>query len=65
MVKSAPDYQGIVSKVMRQDVYLEAMKEMGVTTKFKDMQKQTLFDGVFDPVDPETYAMSFPVHSRV
>jgi nitrate/nitrite transport system substrate-binding protein len=64
MVKSAPDYKGIVSKVLRQDVYLEAMKEMGVTTKFKDMQKQTLFDGVFDPADPEMYALSFPVHSR-
>jgi nitrate/nitrite transport system substrate-binding protein len=64
MVKSAPDYTGIVNKVMRQDIYLEAMKEMGVTTKFKDMQKQTLFDGVFDPTDPEKYALSFPVHSR-
>ena len=42
-----------------------AMKDMGVTTKFKDMQKVTLFDGVFDPIDPEKYAMSFPVHSRV
>jgi nitrate/nitrite transport system substrate-binding protein len=64
MVKSAPDYQGIVAKVMRQDLYREAMKEMGVTSQFKDMQKQTLFDGVFDPTDPEKYAMSFPVHSR-
>ena len=65
MVKSAPDYQGIVSKVMRQDIYLDAMKDMGVTTKFKDMQKQTLFDGTFDPAEPEKYALSFPVHSRV
>src|SRR6266513_2850781 len=30
MVKQAPDYQGIVKKVLRQDLYLEAMKEMGV-----------------------------------
>jgi len=64
MVKSAPDYQGIVSRVMRQDVYRDAMKDMGVTTQFKDMQKQTLFDGVFDPADPEKYALSFAVHSR-
>jgi nitrate/nitrite transport system substrate-binding protein len=64
MVKSAPDYQGIVSKVMRQDIYREAVKDMGVTTQFKDMQKQTLFDGTFDPADPEKYALSFPVHSR-
>ena len=65
MVKSAPDYNGIVSRVMRQDIYLDAMKDMGVTTKFKDMQKQQLFDGVFDPADPEKYALSFAVHSRV
>jgi nitrate/nitrite transport system substrate-binding protein len=65
MVRSAPDYTGIVNKVMRQDIYLEAMKDMGVTTKFKDMQKQILFDGIFDPTEPETYAMSFPVHSRL
>jgi nitrate/nitrite transport system substrate-binding protein len=64
MVKSAPDYQGIVSRVMRQDIYRDAMKDMGVTTQFKDMQKQTLFDGVFDPADPEKYALSFAVHSR-
>jgi nitrate/nitrite transport system substrate-binding protein len=64
MVKSAPDYQAIVSRVMRQDVYREAMKDMGITTQFKDMQKQTLFDGVFDPADPEKYALSFAVHSR-
>jgi nitrate/nitrite transport system substrate-binding protein len=64
MVPAAPDYQGIVKRVMRQDIYLDAMKDMGVTTKFQDMQKQTLFDGVFDPADPEKYALSFPVHSR-
>jgi nitrate/nitrite transport system substrate-binding protein len=64
MVPAAPDYQGIVKRVMRQDIYLDAMKDMGVTTKFQDMQKQTLFDGVFDPSDPEKYALSFPVHSR-
>src|SRR5262245_2654482 len=64
MVKGTPDYTGIVNKVMRQDIYLDAMKDMGVTTKFKDMQKQTLFDGVFDPAEPEKYAQSFSVHSR-
>jgi nitrate/nitrite transport system substrate-binding protein len=64
MVKTAPDYQGVVNRVMRQDMYVEAMKDMGVTTKFKDMQKQTLFDGTFDPADPEKYALSFSVHSR-
>jgi len=64
MIKSAPDYQGIVSRVLRQDMYREAMKDMSVNSQFKDMQKQTLFDGVFDPADPEKYALSFAVHSR-
>jgi nitrate/nitrite transport system substrate-binding protein len=64
MVKTAPDYQAIVSRVMRQDIYREAMKDMSVAIQAKDMQKQTLFDGVFDPADPEKYALSFAVHSR-
>ena len=63
MVKSAPDYQGIVAKVLRQDMYREAMKDMGATTQFKDMQKQTLFDGAFD-LRSQKYALSFAVHSR-
>jgi nitrate/nitrite transport system substrate-binding protein len=64
MVKAAPDYQGIVNRVTRQDMFLDAVKDMGVTTKFKDMQKQTLLDSTFDPADPEKYALSFAVHSR-
>jgi nitrate/nitrite transport system substrate-binding protein len=64
MVKAAPDYQGIVKRVVRQDIFLEAMKEMNVAGKFQDMQKQTLMDGVFDPAEPEKYALSFPVHTR-
>ena len=35
MVKEAPDYAGIVKKVIRQDIYLDAMKDMGVTPKGK------------------------------
>jgi hypothetical protein len=41
---------------MRQDIYLDAMKDMGVTTKFQDMTKQTIGDTTFDPADPEKYA---------
>ena len=33
MVKGAPDYAGVAKRVMRPDIYLEAMKEMGVTPK--------------------------------
>ncbi|MDP9170140.1 MAG: ABC transporter substrate-binding protein [Acidobacteriota bacterium] len=63
MVRDAPDYNGIVNKVMRPDIYSEAMKEMGVAVNAKDMVPQKLFDGAFDPKDPEKYAKSFAVHS--
>ena len=62
-VKAVPDYQGIVKKVVRTDLYLEAMKEIGVTPKVLDMQKEKFFDGSFDPADPEKYARSFAVNS--
>jgi nitrate/nitrite transport system substrate-binding protein len=62
-VKEIPDYQGIVKKVVRTDLYLEAMKEIGVTPKVLDMQKEKFFDGSFDPADPEKYARSFAVNS--
>jgi len=64
MVPSAPDYAGIVKKVIRQDIYLDAMKDMGVTPKAQDMQPVKLFDGTFNPNEAEKYALSFPIHSR-
>jgi nitrate/nitrite transport system substrate-binding protein len=63
MVKTAPDYTGIPKRVLRSDLYLEAMKELGVATKVAEEQKITLFDGVFDEANPEQYATSFKVHS--
>ena len=63
MVKTAPDYTGIPKRVLRPDIYLEAMKELGVNTKIAEEQKITLFDGVFDGTNPEKYATSFKVHS--
>jgi nitrate/nitrite transport system substrate-binding protein len=64
MVPSAPDYNGIARRVMRLDIYEEAMKELGVTHAGMNNQPETLFDGVkFDPSDPETYAKSFDIHS--
>ena len=66
MVSSAPDYEGIARKVMRTDLYEEAMKELGVQHGGRDDSPETLFDGVkFDPKDPEGYAGSFAVHSMV
>ena len=63
MAKTAPDYAAVAKRVLRSDLYLEAMKELGVTTKIAEEQKITLFDGVFDGKDPEQYARSFPIHS--
>jgi nitrate/nitrite transport system substrate-binding protein len=63
LTKGTPDYAGIAKKVLRADIYLEAMKEMGVAVKVAEEQTVTLYDGKFDGADPEKYARSFPVHS--
>jgi nitrate/nitrite transport system substrate-binding protein len=64
MIPQAPDYTGIVNKVIRPDIYLEAMKEIGVKADVQDMQKVNFQDGsVFDPKEAEQYAHSFAVHS--
>jgi nitrate/nitrite transport system substrate-binding protein len=63
MVKDAPDYAGVAKRVLRSDIYLDAMKELGVATTIAEEQKITLFDGVFDGKDPEKYAASFKIHS--
>lgn len=63
MTKGAPDYAGVARRVMRSDLYLEAMKELGAPPKVTELPKITLFDGTFDGVDPEKYARSFAVNS--
>jgi nitrate/nitrite transport system substrate-binding protein len=64
MVDAAPDYEGISKKVMRFDIYAEALKELGVDAGSPSETSETLFDGtVFDPKDPETYAKSFAINS--
>jgi nitrate/nitrite transport system substrate-binding protein len=64
MVKGAPDYAGVVKRVMRPDIYMEAMKEIDVTPKVAPLTKWTFWDGgAFDAANPEKYALSFPVNS--
>jgi nitrate/nitrite transport system substrate-binding protein len=63
MVKTAPDYKGIVNRVIRPDIYAEAMKELGVKSAAQDMQPVKLMDSAFDPKNAESYARSFAVHS--
>jgi nitrate/nitrite transport system substrate-binding protein len=66
MVSAAPDYEGVARKVMRTDLYEEAMKELGYQHGGRDDSAETLFDGVeFDPKHAEAYASSFAVHSMV
>jgi nitrate/nitrite transport system substrate-binding protein len=63
MVTGAPDYEGVAAKVMRGDLYTEAMKELGVTDRTQDDSAWTMMDGVkFDPKgDLEAYAKGFEV----
>lgn len=64
MVKSAPDYKGIVNKVHRPDIFREVAKEMGIAVPKDDMKKETLFDKVeFDPAKPEEYVKKFTVNN--
>jgi nitrate/nitrite transport system substrate-binding protein len=64
MVKGMPDYNAVVKKVMRPDLYNDAMKELGAAKPVTEIQKFTFWDGVmFDAADPEKHATSFPIHS--
>ena len=55
---------GVAKKVMRADLYEEAMKEIGYAHGGPSMEPEKLFDGVvFDPAKPEEYARSFAVGS--
>ncbi len=64
LVSGAPDYEGIAKKVMRPDIYEEAMKEIGFAHGGADNKPETLFDNVtFDPAKPEEYAKGFKVNN--
>ncbi len=64
MVPSAPDYDGIARRVMKLDVYGEAMRELGLPVPELDTAAFALADGKsFDPANPEAYATSFDVHA--
>jgi nitrate/nitrite transport system substrate-binding protein len=57
MVTGTPDYEGVAKRVMRADLYEEAMKEIGYAHGGADASPETLFDGIpFDPANPEAYA---------
>jgi len=65
MVAGPPDYEGVAKKVMRPDIYAEAMKEIGYEHGGESNTPWTMFDGVnFDPKsDLEAYAKGFAVNN--
>jgi nitrate/nitrite transport system substrate-binding protein len=64
MLKEPPDYEGIVDRVHRPDVFREVARELGIQAPKEDARRETFWDGgVFDPAEPERYAGSFAVHS--
>ena len=63
LTTGAPDYEGVASKVMRTDIYSEAMKEIGVNVTPNDNEPCKLMDSTFNPAKPEEYAASFEVKS--
>jgi len=64
MVTGAPDYDGIAKRVMRADLYEEAMREIGYAHGGADSSPETFFDGAtFDPANPEAFAAGFAVKS--
>lgn len=64
MVTGAPDYRAVARKVMRHDLYDEAMRELGYAHGGQDESPETFFDGrAFDPAQAEAYATSFTTHA--
>jgi nitrate/nitrite transport system substrate-binding protein len=64
MVTGAPDYRAVARKVMRGDLYDEAMRELGYAHGGANEAPETLFDGrTFDPAQAEAYATSFTTHA--
>jgi nitrate/nitrite transport system substrate-binding protein len=63
MVKGTPQYKQVSEKVLRPDLYMAAMKEMGVKVTATDLQPTKFIDHTFNPAEAEKYATSFPIHS--
>ncbi|MEO8352116.1 MAG: CmpA/NrtA family ABC transporter substrate-binding protein [Chthoniobacteraceae bacterium] len=60
----APDYGAAARRMMRPELFEEAMAELGVEAGSSNLDAETLFDGhVFDPTKPDEYAHSFNMHN--
>jgi len=63
-VDGSVDYNGIAKKVMRPDIYEEAMKEIGYAHGGASSEPETFFDGaIFNPLKPEEYAKESVIHN--
>lgn len=61
LTTGTPDYEGVAAKVMRADLFTEAMKEINVSVTPNDGEICKLMDGTFDPAKAEEYALSFDI----
>jgi nitrate/nitrite transport system substrate-binding protein len=61
LTTGTPDYEGIAAKVMRTDLFTEAMKEINVSVTPNDSERFEVMGGTFDPAKPEEYALSFEI----
>jgi nitrate/nitrite transport system substrate-binding protein len=61
LTAGTPDYEGIATKVMRADLYTEAMKEINVSVTPNDSESFKVMESTFDPAKPEEYALSFEI----
>jgi nitrate/nitrite transport system substrate-binding protein len=65
MTEGTPKYDEIPAKVMRPELYEEAMKEVGFQHGGASDTGWTMLDGItFDPKgDMESYAAGFSIHN--
>ena len=61
-VEGTPDYRGLAERTFRWDLYAAAAAAAGFAPGPVDEKPETLFDKkVYDPADPETYALGFAI----
>lgn len=64
MLEGTVDYDGVAKRVMRADLYRDAMKDLGFTGYKENSDPIQFWDGTsFDHKKAEEYAKSFKIHS--
>src|SRR5437763_5222545 len=66
LLREAPDYRAVASRVNRVGLYREAAVLAGVAAPFGSMRSSILMDGkTWDGKAPEAYISSFAIHGRL